>query len=101
LEYDFTFEEHLGSGTQASIDLYHAKDGCNTKFAVKSYDISSQDKDVLSRIRDEITFLWELNYCENIIYLDRTYISKDKIHLLLKFAKKGSLKDYIIDSPML
>ena len=48
--------------------------------------------------RNEIQFLRELNMCENIIELKEVYRNQEKeeYQLILKFAKYGCLRSYII-----
>ena len=51
---------------------------------------------MMQMIYNEIEFLRELSFCENIINLDSVYKSQDKIQLVMKFAEYGSLRNFIV-----
>ena len=113
LESRYKFLGEIGRGAQAIVGQYLRlpKTTCrNTQsvsYAVKRYilpyhkDTSSINKAVNKEVVfGEISYLRQLQQCQNVVQLRETYIARDcktnqtTISLVMKFAKQGTLAKY-------
>ncbi len=101
------YQNFIGKGSQARIDLYTEKEygggGINKvkpeKYAIKTFfntDNALKRETFLRMVFNEISFLRELQQCENIINLESVHKSETDFHLILKFAEVGCLRTFLI-----
>ena len=113
---NFTFVDRLGTGSQATVDLYRKKiekdpnsghigdkkPEAEDHFAVKKYRIQDEGNiDELIMLFNEINFLRDFKICENIIQIEQVYSYKNPngrkmIYIVMKFARYGSLLRLIL-----
>lgn len=99
----YLYRNFIGKGSQARIDLYterttHAHHRAN-KYAVKTFfnhDNALKKETFLRMVYNEISFLRELQQCENIITLESVHRGETDFHLVLKFAEVGCLRTFLI-----
>ncbi|CDW87498.1 serine threonine protein kinase [Stylonychia lemnae] len=87
----YKFKQFLGRGTQAEVSLY--KNRQNKKlYAIKSYlNLTDEDRIVMMK---EISILRQLKTCPGVIKLKRVYQVQSDYHIILEYAKYGSLYNY-------
>lgn len=109
LEMSLKFVEKIGSGAQASVELYQERLNEVTNgmpkpsyYAVKRYRLPEKDDDDnLNVMLNEIKFLRKLSACENIVTLESVYYEEKPLQmercfmLVMIFAKYGSLLNFI------
>eukprot|EP00347_Sterkiella_histriomuscorum_P003526 403363963 len=95
----YTYVKRIGNGGQATVDLYHAINAPEDLFAVKIFKRSPNES--LKDIFREINFLREFEICNNIVQLHEVYKTKDKLFLVMNFAKNGPLLEHLQKNPNL
>ena len=65
---------------------------------MKTFNLKKLKSSEQTQIYKEIEFLRKLHFCENIITLDSVYRTKEKMQLVMKFARFGSLRSCVSKS---
>eukprot|EP00347_Sterkiella_histriomuscorum_P015849 403355453 len=65
-----------------------------TQYAIKTYKISHIE--MYKQVWREVKYLRELEICHNIVQLECVYMENNLVHLVMNFAKHGSLFNHLV-----
>ena len=92
--YEWSFKEHLGSGSFAKV--YKGRDrNTNEIVAIKIMDSSLMNDDYMkSTLQNEVKILKSLT-SPNIVRLLDVYMTKNNVYIMQEFCKDGDLRHFM------